>query len=82
MAGTENTHELKDVVVEETGVEESSEDETKQSTWQMVLQYKTSVLWSAFMGLAAINWGMDVLVNPSPPLGNFLSLTLFSSQTA
>ncbi|KAE9371115.1 MFS general substrate transporter [Stipitochalara longipes BDJ] len=38
--------------------------ETKQSsTWQMVFQYKTAILWSAYMGLAAINWGMDVLLS-------------------
>jgi len=67
MAGTEIAHEVKDVV--EEGImteEESSVDETKQtsaSTWKMVLQYKTAVLWSAFIGLAAINWGMDVLVS-------------------
>ncbi|PMD36276.1 MFS general substrate transporter [Hyaloscypha variabilis F] len=43
--------------------EESSVDELKpSSTWQLVLQYRAAVLWSAFMGLAAINWGMDVLL--------------------
>ena len=36
---------------------------TQQSTWQMVLQYKAAVLWSAFIGLAGINWGMDTLVS-------------------
>ena len=64
MAGTGITHEVKDVVEEGIMSEESSVGEPKQSsTWQMVVQYKTAVLWSAFMGLAAINWGMDVLVS-------------------
>jgi MFS transporter, SP family, general alpha glucoside:H+ symporter len=63
MAGTGNSQEVKEVVDEGFMSEESSIDETKQSTWQMIIQYKTAVLWSAFMGLAAINWGMDVLVS-------------------
>lgn len=37
--------------------------DSKKSTWGMVLQYRIAVLWSAFMGLAAINWGMDVLLS-------------------
>jgi MFS transporter, SP family, general alpha glucoside:H+ symporter len=33
----------------------------------MVLQYKTAVLWSAFVCLTVINWGMDVLVSVLQP---------------
>lgn len=36
------------------------------SRWQMLRVYKTAILWSAFMGLAGINWGLDVLVGKSP----------------
>ena len=81
MAGTGNTHEVKEVVEEGMTSEESSVDETKQSTLQMVLQYKKAVLWSAFMSLAAINWGMDVLVGLMQLLINF-SLTKFSCRMA
>lgn len=38
-------------------------EERKQSAWQIVLQYKVAIFWSAFIGLAGINWGMDVLVS-------------------
>jgi hypothetical protein len=47
----------------EGGSEIFSIDDAKKSTWQLVLQYKAAVLWSAFIGLAGINWGMDVLVS-------------------
>jgi SP family general alpha glucoside:H+ symporter-like MFS transporter len=60
-----NTHEVKEVVETDITGEESALDETKLSTWQMVIRYKPAVLWSAFMGLAAINWGMDVPVSPT-----------------
>jgi hypothetical protein len=29
----------------------------------MVLQYKTAVFWSSFIGLGAFNWGMDILLS-------------------
>jgi hypothetical protein len=65
MADAGNIHEVKEVIEEGMTSEEYSVDKTKQSIWPMGLQYKTAVLWSAFMGLAAINWGMDVLVSPN-----------------
>jgi hypothetical protein len=43
--------------------EDSILDEQKKSTWQMVIQYQAAVLWSAFIGLGGINWGLDVLVS-------------------
>lgn len=39
--------------------------EEQTSTWQMVLRYRGAIIWSAFIGLAGINWGMDVLVRLS-----------------
>lgn len=33
-----------------------------RATWQMVKRYRASVMWSAFVGMAGVNWGMDVLV--------------------
>lgn len=33
-----------------------------RATWQMVKRYRASVMWSAFIGMAGVNWGMDVLV--------------------
>jgi hypothetical protein len=50
---------------------ESSANEKSQSTWQMVLQYKTAVFWSAFIGLGAFNWGMDVLAGTNIPIKDF-----------
>jgi hypothetical protein len=58
-------HEAKAIVEVEQTSQVSSGDEVKKSTWQMVIQYKAAVLWSAFVGLGAINWGMDVLVRDS-----------------
>jgi len=82
MAGVGITHEMKDVVEGRMVSEESSVDELKpSSTWQLVLQYRAAVLWSAFMGLAAINWGMDVLVS-TPPKHRITNLMTSSSQTA
>lgn len=37
-----------------------------RATWQMVKRYRASVLWSAFVGMAGVNWGMDVLVRIPP----------------
>ncbi|CAG8978802.1 hypothetical protein HYALB_00012636 [Hymenoscyphus albidus] len=34
-----------------------------RATWQMVKRYRASVMWSAFVGMAGINWGMDVLLS-------------------
>jgi hypothetical protein len=80
MAAAGITHEMRDVVEDEMMSEESSVDKSKQSsTLQMILQYKTAVFWSAFMGLAAINWGMDVLVS-TPPRHRITNLTTSSSQ--
>ncbi|TVY47412.1 General alpha-glucoside permease [Lachnellula occidentalis] len=39
--------------------------EEQLSTWQMVLRYRGAIIWSAFIGLAGINWGMDVLLSSS-----------------
>ncbi|TVY13181.1 General alpha-glucoside permease, partial [Lachnellula arida] len=39
--------------------------EEHTSTWQMVLRYRGAIIWSAFIGLASINWGMDVLLSSS-----------------
>lgn len=52
--------------------------DSKKSTWELLSQYKAAIFWSAFMGLAAINWGMDVLVRLSALTvkGNFV-LTAF-----
>jgi hypothetical protein len=59
-----SVQEVKETVEEDAlnTTEIISADDSKKSTWEMVLQYRTAILWSAFMGLAAINWGMDVLV--------------------
>jgi hypothetical protein len=81
MAAAGITHEMRDVVEDGMMSEESSVDKSKQSsTLQMILQYKTAVFWSAFMVLAAINWGMDVLVS-TPPRHRITNLTTSSSQT-
>ena len=48
----------------ESGPSEVSSVEAEQlSTWQMVLKYRGAILWSAFIGMAGINWGIDVLVS-------------------
>ena len=54
-------HEVKDGDTDSSSIESVAEG--KQTTWQMVSQYRAAVLWSAFVGLAGINWGMDVLVS-------------------
>ena len=77
------THEVKDVV--ETGMKGEEPmmdevDEAKLSTWQMIQQYKAAVLWSAVMGLGAINWGMDVLASLILQ-GSILDANELSSQT-
>jgi hypothetical protein len=56
-----NTHEAKGVMRAEISSEESLVNEIRQSTWQLILESKITALWSAFMGLAAIDWGLDVL---------------------
>jgi hypothetical protein len=43
--------------------EVSSVKSIERSTWQTLVKYKGAILWSAFVGLAGINWGMDVLVS-------------------
>lgn len=35
----------------------------KLSTWAVVKRHRVAVLWSAFIAIAAINWGMDALVS-------------------
>jgi hypothetical protein len=52
----------KTVIESEHASQASSTHDSKKSTWQMVVQYRTAISWSAFMGLGAINWGLDVLV--------------------
>lgn len=58
----------KEVFASDSSLEEFSVPEKSQSTWQMILQYKTAVLWSTFIGLGAFNWGMDVLVSTNIPV--------------
>ena len=36
------------------------------SGWKTLQVYKAALLWSGFMGLAGINWGMDVMVGYHP----------------
>lgn len=67
-SGNSSSHEVKAVVEVERASQQSSVDDRKKSTWQMVIQYKKAVLWSAFMGLGAVNWGLDVLVSADRPL--------------
>jgi hypothetical protein len=35
----------------------------KPSTWAVMKRHRVAVLWSAFIAIAAINWGMDALVS-------------------
>lgn len=59
---------MKDLTpIEKGGPEAKNEDHDQQSPqklsgWRTLRVYKTAILWSAFMGLAGINWGLDVLV--------------------
>jgi SP family general alpha glucoside:H+ symporter-like MFS transporter len=41
----------------------SQEAQTAPSIWETVLQYKAAILWSAFIGLAGINWWIEMLVS-------------------
>ena len=43
--------------------EAASVKSVEASTWQTLVKYRGAVLWSAFIGLAGVNWGMDVLVS-------------------
>ncbi|KAL5325773.1 hypothetical protein ACEPPN_006906 [Leptodophora sp. 'Broadleaf-Isolate-01'] len=43
--------------------EVSDEEEEPKTTWQMASQYRAAILWSSFIGLAGINWGMDTLLS-------------------
>ncbi|KUJ16433.1 general substrate transporter [Mollisia scopiformis] len=59
------TQEVK-VTAEEDAVSTTeiiSINDSKKSTWELLSQYRAAILWSAFMGLGAINWGMDVLLS-------------------
>jgi hypothetical protein len=58
----------KEVFASDSSLEEFSVPEKSQSTWQMLLQYKTAVLCSTFIGLGAFNWEMDVLVSTNIPV--------------
>lgn len=60
-----NIHEVKEIGEEDvvSTSEILSTDDSKKTTWELLQQYRAAVLWSAFMGLAAINWGMDVLLS-------------------
>lgn len=62
-SGNSSSHEVKEVVEVEQTSQQSLAVDRKKSTWQMAIQYKSAVLWSAFMGLGAINWGLDVLLS-------------------
>lgn len=57
-------HEVKDTVEEDvlSTTDIISTDDSSKSTWELLSQYRAAILWSAFMGLGAVNWGMDVLV--------------------
>ncbi|KAK0124914.1 hypothetical protein ONS96_008791 [Cadophora gregata f. sp. sojae] len=65
----DSTHKLEDrtmndvVEVEEDTISQLSEQEKPKSTWQLAYQYRAAILWSAFVGLAGINWGMDTLLS-------------------
>jgi hypothetical protein len=59
---------VKEVFASDSSLEGVSMNEKSQSTWQMILQYKTAVFWSTFIGLGAFNWGMDVLVSSNIPV--------------
>jgi len=55
--------------VELTKVDKEAKDQDVEavapsgpSGWQILRVYKAALLWSAFMGLAGINWGLDVMV--------------------
>lgn len=67
-SGNSSSHEVKEVVEVEQTSQQSLAVDRKKSTWQMAIQYKSAVLWSAFMGLGAINWGLDVLVSADKTL--------------
>ena len=62
----------KEAVVIDNGSVDSVLDE-KSTKWQMISQYRAAVLWSAFVGLAGVNWGMDVLVRPASTCPAFAS---------
>lgn len=61
---TQNTN-MKEILESTSSGSEasSSANAEKLTTWQMVLRHRGAILWSAFVGLAGINWGMDVLVS-------------------
>lgn len=40
------------------------------TTMELAMQYKMAILWSAFIGLGALNWGLDILVSDLLPLGS------------
>lgn len=40
------------------------------SSWRTLRVYRAAILWSAFMGLAGINWGLDVMVCDCHPKRN------------
>lgn len=62
--------------------EVSDEEEEPKTTWQMASQYRAAILWSSFIGLAGINWGMDTLVSANKlPLRVDLT-PICSSRTA
>jgi len=68
--------------ISESGPKEASSVNVEQpSTWQMVLRYRGAILWSAFIGQAGINWGMDVLVCDSSFITSLI-LTFDSFPTA
>ena len=67
-SGMKELHDIQYISEEELAESRSvvPVQEIKQSIWQMVAQqYKPSILWSAFMGLAAIHSGTDVSVSIS-----------------
>lgn len=60
--GAESTRDFRTKDVVELMNFEIKQEEQPKSTWQLVSQYRYAILWSTFIGLAGINWGMDTLV--------------------
>jgi hypothetical protein len=63
MAGNGENPDLTEVASEGMLSKESSMDETKQSTWQVLSRYNAAVLSPNYTGITPIIWGMDVLVS-------------------
>jgi hypothetical protein len=70
--------EMKGILEEESRSKEAAfSEDGGGSTWHTVVRYRRAVLWSSFIGMAGINWGMDVLVSTTKiPSPSFPALTL------